>query len=113
MKLESQVCSLELSKRLKQLGVKQESYFVWSCMAGASKWEVREDWANEDSRWISAFTVAELGEILIGLGCHNHMPQYLPSQKGWLNGCETGPLNEADSRASLACFWIEKGLVNP
>lgn len=29
MKLEDQICSLELSKKLKELGVKQESLFFW------------------------------------------------------------------------------------
>ena len=29
MKIESQVCSLELAKKLKELGVKQESLYYW------------------------------------------------------------------------------------
>jgi hypothetical protein len=29
MNLEQQVCSLELAKRLKELGVKQDSFFFW------------------------------------------------------------------------------------
>jgi hypothetical protein len=29
MKIEDQVTSLELSKKLKKLGVRQESYFYW------------------------------------------------------------------------------------
>ena len=30
MKLEDQVCSLELAKKLKELGVKQDSLFYWN-----------------------------------------------------------------------------------
>jgi len=66
MKLEDQVCSLELAKKLKELGVKQESY--WSWLKGDA------DYGDEpyllgcttklEEDECSAFTVAELGEKL-------------------------------------------------
>src|SRR6185369_17718313 len=73
VKLESQVCSLELAKRLKELGVKQESLFIWSAWVSHSPeentdchdlhWEVvSKEFGNPG--WYSAFNVAELGEIL-------------------------------------------------
>lgn len=60
MTLEQQVASLELCKRLKTLGVRQESVFYWcedGCGPhfGMGRIEVA----------LSAFTVAELG-ILLG-----------------------------------------------
>lgn len=79
MNLENQVTNLELSKKLKELGVKQESLFYWH------ETEKDEDyWIDADtpvydielkmgssvpyygnSVYIySAFTVAELGEII-------------------------------------------------
>lgn len=67
MKLENQVCSRELAKKLKGLGVNQESFFryerdvcsgevIWLVMIGVNLFPEREHYA--------AFTVAELGEIL-------------------------------------------------
>lgn len=58
--LQDQVCNLELSKRLKELGVKQESLFLYDmngilCSSNAN-WDM--------AYCISAFTVAELGELL-------------------------------------------------
>lgn len=73
MKLEDQVCSLELAKRLKELGVKQESYFFWHYSVYTEddfKWKLMHHHhldiksKNGDSDIISAYTVAELGEIL-------------------------------------------------
>lgn len=61
MKLEQQVCGLELAKRLKELGVKQDSFYLWD---GVDKNLIRADadgWLIE--RCYSAFTVAELGEM--------------------------------------------------
>lgn len=97
MKLEQQVTSLELSKRLKNLGVKQESLFYWredyhteghrneegemiytgifgnkySCSyhpkprysTADLKWN-QADLNRIDQTEFSAFTVAELGEML-------------------------------------------------
>jgi len=72
MLLKNQVCSLELSKRLKELGVKQESLFYW-IKAGLNVSTCEENWQIEyiihnlekiPDHMISAFTVAELGEIL-------------------------------------------------
>ena len=69
MTLEQQVCSLELAKRLKELGVQQESYFNWILNAN-DNWLVWDDTMRSDYETgrekdaISAFTVAELGEML-------------------------------------------------
>jgi hypothetical protein len=63
--LEKQVCSLDLAKRLKELGVKQESLFYW-CKENKEnpRFFIAEGYQEEDLRICSAFTVAELGEML-------------------------------------------------
>jgi hypothetical protein len=65
MKLENQVVSLELAKQLKELGVKQESIWCWTEFWG-DKWEITfKDFAKlTQTGNVSAFTVAELGEML-------------------------------------------------
>lgn len=67
MELQKQVSSLELSKKLKELGVPQDSLFWWSECVNydfdkTGDWEILQD-VNCDGV-ISAFTVAELGEML-------------------------------------------------
>ena len=74
MKLEDQVVSLELAKKLKELGFKQESYFSWwSYVNDGDEFEqikllTDEQYENSDSvkyalgnESFSAYTVAELG----------------------------------------------------
>lgn len=70
MKIEEQVTSLELSKRLKELGVKQESYFKWQFSYNGGDvrmWNVFP-YFNEEingSPYVTAaFTATELGEML-------------------------------------------------
>src|ERR1035437_2783851 len=68
MDLEDQVCSLELAKRLKELGVKQESLFSWSEWKPFHlKWKY--EWTLEPGGGhvrgkVAAFTTAELGDML-------------------------------------------------
>lgn len=77
MKLEDQVCSLELSRRLKELGCEQESlWYWWQLDKSIQRSSIYHDWIiasnpiEDDGlifkydNEISAFTVAEVGEML-------------------------------------------------
>src|SRR5712671_5636785 len=70
---EKQVCSLDLYRRLKELGVEQESVFYWCTISGTNQADLRPaivwfgkelDLGHVYGEEISAFTVAELGEML-------------------------------------------------
>jgi hypothetical protein len=80
MKLEQQVTSLELSKRLEELGVEQESLFFWQGTAGEIELgrgcalSFGQEIQFLDVVNVSAFTVAELGEILPG-----HVTRFKPN----------------------------------
>src|SRR5258707_584697 len=64
MNLEQQVCGLDLAKRLKELGVKQESYFAWCDCDVHGEYQI-VGFGAADGEWrISAFSAAELGEML-------------------------------------------------
>jgi len=79
MNLENQVCSLEPSKRLRELGVPQESLFYWGNYGNQTVIFSKAEWGEYIGKWekssisnakeiasglVSAFTVAELGEML-------------------------------------------------
>jgi len=62
MKIEQQVASLELSKRLKELGVKQSSHFAWNLSTAPPRLQCTQ--GTLGMLELAAFTVAELGEML-------------------------------------------------
>ena len=75
MKLEQQVVSLELAKKMKELGFEQESYLYWvnvkstQPQSDVNFWGIWRGMKDEIlgvdvSKNISAYTVAELGEML-------------------------------------------------
>jgi hypothetical protein len=137
MKLEDQVVSLELAKKLKELGVKQDGHFFWA--------EFRNDSASlgdnmnivhtqllridqvaeyqdydhiEDLDITVALTVAELGEMLPvainGTGVFmggSRWCGYYKSNSEWNQGIEFKAQTEADARAKMLIHLIEKGIV--
>lgn len=65
MELEKQVCSLELAKKLKELGVKQESLFVWD-IKRKNLFYTKNNYPDGNIELLEqcvAFSVAELGEM--------------------------------------------------
>lgn len=166
MKLEQQVTSLELSKRLKELGVKQESHFYWFPQIGyvdetpvgeedeESEIVERTVFSSKDEGWylscdpkeemrpniVSAFTVAELGEMLpeyiltkadeICSECATVIKKEVPQTpvfRSWKNtkswGCQYDGMlwkhsevanTEADARAKMLIYLLEnKFIPNP
>ena len=146
MKLENQVVSLELAKKLKELGVKQDSIFYWvkggstkeecpdckkaggiipECFycAGTGKGEVKQNYylyseqeCSKDirSKDYSAYTVAELGEMLPPYTKSHYTASgkhfcYVPDDFKVLGQVAK---TEADARAKMLIYLIENKLTN-
>lgn len=128
MKLKDQVCSLELAKRLKELGVKKESYFIWAkenliprlSILSLDKHELFEPYI------FSAFTGAELGEMLpkaleTGSDKVYYYTQIPTQDMRWFieyrnsfNAIHANvhDIHEANARAKMLIYLIEQGFIN-
>lgn len=120
MKLIDQVCSLELSMRLKELGVKQSSLFCWSEAPSLKKseyWRIYYKGTNEIHSELdySAFTIAELGEMLPDWSesrkrAHQDWTCTVRdknSDKNWHSFSES----EANARAKMLIYLLENKLI--
>lgn len=121
MELSKQVTSLEISKKLNDLWVKKDSIYVWVLfLTGREKeWQLRhtptQDTYNfRDSR-ISAFTVAELWELM---KTENMSSWYSEEWCGWWAECLNvyGKVREEDTEANarwlLLIYLIENKLIS-
>lgn len=121
MELEKQVCSLELAKRLKELGIKQESLWIWTLNerndGQPARW--RLELKSEADRVCGikyireracAFTVAELGEMLpIGLPLPFRRDDHIYL---WTSARGRHPeITEANARAAMLLDLIERGII--
>lgn len=139
MDLKSQVSSQETSKRLKELGVKQQqSFFCWWQPNKESSdsillYEKQCSTPEFMSQFISAFTVAELGEMLniefpsgMKIGDESYMHLELKFSLKSVNlvhyfdaGFATNKKvifsskdsNEANARAKMLIYLIENKLI--
>lgn len=119
MNLEQHVTSLELSKRLKELGVPQDnSHFVWGGWVKryVSQVETRKQaYAASFRTEASAFLASELGEMLPTAvwntirNVGNKRSRRAVDFNGTLFMADT----EADARAKLLIHLIEQGIVDP
>ena len=124
MKLENQVCSLELAKELKELGVKQESLWDWEYHSQDGKkwfWEIQplfSGYVKEELR-TSAFTVAELGEYLKVISSDELHIFYLEQNDEWVSNFydytpdfpQYTSNTEADARAKMLIYLIKNNLI--
>ena len=122
MQLEHQCCSLVLAKKLQELGVNQQSIFYWILAKTSANFaaygltyitNIFDRKENFDEIY-SAFTVAELGEMLrywvttrkhrdSDWLCRHHYMEYEHDTKA-----ET----EANARAKMLIYLLENKLIS-
>ena len=113
MKLEDQVCSLELAKKLKKLGVNQESLWYWHF----NEKHCPDDHINlhKDGNNCSAFTVAELGEMLPKASSYKHEDYswcslFVNEEPAYMAHREYDE-TEANARAKMLTYLLENKLI--
>lgn len=114
MKIEEQVCSVELGEKLLTLGVKQNAYHSWlKLQDGYHLWLSRET----NCATCSAFNVAELGEILpINLNSYKLDTGKWYCEAHECYGAETNweyteDETEANARAKMLIYLLENKLL--
>ena len=121
MKLEEQVTSLELSKKLKELGVKQESLWSWvkdlridgtisAKVDFGLECKIYYDTFNKEN--YSAFTVAELDKEIKDYVIQNNDETLLPN---WIQNIKALSIYEAlildaNDKSELLIYLIENNL---
>jgi hypothetical protein len=126
MKLEDQIVSPQLAKRLKELGLEQESCYFWRLFKGTREEPLLVDGPSipldretRHFQFISAFTVAELGVMLPT--DYSTTPGILPEGKFWFGYKASGDTRqlipgitsetEAESRAKMLIYLLENKLT--
>lgn len=118
--MENHVTSLELSKKLKELGVKQESLFWWQHfdeMVGAGTVQKVDYWRVTDGAYrdgfISAFLSSELGEMLPSINWQTYKEKgkwILTNHQNTIEAVEE--FTESNCRAKMLIYLIENNIID-
>lgn len=132
MELEDQVVSLQLAKKLKKLGFKQESLHYYYFNAGEYTGAIVDGYGYKDttqefkdSKLVSAYTVAELGEILPhllwlkgrdpqdfdGVEIYYYDNRWFVKYEFSDKKIETNDVTEANARAKMLIYLKENNLI--
>jgi hypothetical protein len=140
MKLAQQVVSLAIARKLKESGVKQESYFAWYEHGDQTELVTQNDNGffrfgdfvgitpdTEHGKFYAAFTVAELGELLPA-GYPSGHTAHDESDRKWIchwyrtpkssktedvdKPDSTYAATEADARAKMLIWLIENKRIS-
>jgi len=117
MKLEEQVCSLELAKRLRELGARQNSAWAWKEPSAGNEVLVLVE-QEVPPEWYAAYSVAELGEML---PAHEYSMTYRYPDGMWetwtcladefANHLVRQAEHEADARAKVLIYLLEHSII--
>lgn len=122
--IEDQVIEIGLAIKLKRLGAKQDSYFVWCKGELVSRKDVPEN--TDDNDVFAAFTSQELGWKLPKVAKCDGLKIYLGMDKlkadmeiwyeksdktTWKEDCYMGTSNEAYNRGCVFAFLLENGIA--
>lgn len=117
--LQQQVTSLQLSQRLNELGVKQESYFYWyrGEVSRGNQLFGTDVKLTRGEPPVSAFTVTELGEMLpkrLNVKVVN-LPSKTDDDKWFFTVPDTNHAEmsdtEADARCLMLIYLIEQKII--
>lgn len=133
MELKNQVTNLELSKKLKELGVKQESLFWWNKFENDQAdpiWDIsrsakEEVFGIDVKENVSAFTVAELGVllprvILVEQKVYNYQQLFAINEAYYIQYYDfdrrighyhVRDYSEANARAKMLIYLLENDLI--
>lgn len=119
MNLEDQVCSLELAKRLKELGVRQDSYFWHTEQLNKNEKPIYNpiipvELKDDSHNFYAAFTVAELGMLLPSYRIYTMKYVTRNSWRAKDNFTYISPIQastEANARAKMLIYLIENNLI--